>query len=51
MNGIYTNLAKKRAEQSKEPLTQGSVSPPSEKQVMHAPQVKKATPVSQQTPR
>ena len=27
MNGIYTNLAKKRAEQSKEPLQHGSVSP------------------------
>jgi hypothetical protein len=29
MNGVYTNLAKKRAEQSKEPSTQGAVPPPS----------------------
>jgi hypothetical protein len=31
MNGVYTNLAKKRVEQSKESLTQGSVPPLSEK--------------------
>jgi hypothetical protein len=30
MNGVYTNLAKKRVEQSKEPVTQGSVPPLSE---------------------
>ena len=28
MNGVYTNLAKKRAEQSKEPVTHGSPPPP-----------------------
>ena len=50
MSGIYTELAKRRAEQSKEPVSHGS--PPSfpEKQVVQAPQVKKATPPSQQTP-
>jgi hypothetical protein len=38
MNGIYTNLAKKRAEQSKEPLTQGAVPPLSETPVVQEPQ-------------
>jgi hypothetical protein len=35
MNGVYTNLAKKRVEQSKEPLTQGSVPPLSETSALH----------------
>jgi hypothetical protein len=47
--GIYTDLAKRRAEQSKEPVSHGSPIPPLEKQVVHAPQLKKATPPSQQT--
>ena len=38
MSGVYTNLAKKRAEQSKEPLTQGSVPPLSETPVVQEPQ-------------
>jgi hypothetical protein len=46
--GIYTKLATRRVEQSKEPVNHGS--PPPEKQVVHVPQVKKATPPSQQTP-
>ena len=38
MNGVYTNLAKKRAEQSKEPVNHGSVPPPPEKPVVqHMP--------------
>jgi hypothetical protein len=49
MNGIYTNLAKKRAEQSKEPLTQGAVSPPSEKPFAQETQGKNDMPVSQRT--
>src|SRR5687768_4756767 len=38
MNGIYTNLAKKRAEQSKEPVNSGSPTPPPEKPVVHEAQ-------------
>ena len=38
MDSIYTNLAKKRAEQSKEPLQQGAVPPLSETPVVQAPQ-------------
>ena len=49
MNGVYTNIAKKRAEQSKEPITQGSIPPPPEKPVVHVSQVKKDTPTRQQT--
>jgi hypothetical protein len=49
MNGIYTNLAKKRAEQSKEPLTHGAVSPPLEKPFAQETQGKKDMPVSQHT--
>ena len=41
MNGVYTNLAKKRVEQSKEPPKQSSVLPPSEKPVAQEGQVKK----------
>jgi hypothetical protein len=42
MNGIYTNLAKKRAEQSKEPVTQGSVPPLSETPIEEVAQDKTA---------
>src|SRR5687768_6383046 len=48
MSGIYTELAKRRAEQSRESVNQGSPLPPPEKQVVH-PQAKKDTPVRQQT--
>jgi hypothetical protein len=48
MSGVYTELAKKRAEQSKEPVIHGSPPPPSEKPVVHVPQGKKAIPASQQ---
>jgi hypothetical protein len=41
MNGVYTNIAKKRAEQSKEPVTQGSIPPPPEKPVVQVMQAKK----------
>jgi hypothetical protein len=41
MNGVYTNLAKKRVEQSKEPPKQSSVPPLSEKPVAQEGQVKK----------
>ena len=51
MNGVYTNLAKKRVEQSTEPLTQGSVSPPSEKPIVKKAQDKKDMPVTLQTPK
>jgi hypothetical protein len=45
---IYTEIAKKRAEQSKESVIQGSPPPPPEKPVVHIPQGKKAVPASQQ---
>src|SRR5688572_11609754 len=48
MNGVYTTIAKKRVEQSKEPRKLSSVTPPPEKQVVHVPQVKKDMPASQQ---
>jgi hypothetical protein len=48
MSGVYTELAKKRAEQSKEPVNHGSVLPPLEKPLEHVPQGKKAMPASQQ---
>ena len=51
MNGVYTNLAKKRVEQSTEPLTKSSVSPPSEKPSVKKPQDKKDMPVTLQTPK
>src|SRR5918999_4204563 len=41
MNGVYTNLAKKRVEQSKEPPKQSSVPPLSEKPVAQEGKVKK----------
>jgi hypothetical protein len=44
MNGVYTNLAKKRAEQSKESATQGSASPLSEKPIEEVAQDKTAKP-------
>jgi hypothetical protein len=46
MDSIYTNLAKKRAEQSKEPVSNGSPPPP-EKSVKHVPKDKagKAAPL------
>jgi hypothetical protein len=49
MSGIYTELAKRRAEQSKEPVSHGSPPPPSEKPVVHVPQGKKDVPASLQT--
>jgi hypothetical protein len=49
MNGVYTNLAKKRAEQSKEPVNLGSAPPPLEKSVGQTTQGKKDMPVSQHT--
>jgi hypothetical protein len=51
MNGVYTNLAKKRAEQSKEPVNQGSPPPPPEKPVVQQTQVKKVIPARPQTRR
>jgi hypothetical protein len=42
MNGVYTNLAKKRVEQSKDPVTLGAVPPPVETPVL---QEAPATPV------
>jgi hypothetical protein len=51
MNGVYTNLAKKRVEQSQEPQTQDSVSPPSEKPMVKKAQDKKDMPVTLQTPK
>jgi hypothetical protein len=50
MNGVYTNLAKKRVDQSTELLTQGSVAPPPEKPSVKKAQDKKAMPVPLQTP-
>ena len=47
MSGIYTELAKRRVEQSREPVTHGSAPPPPVNPAMHAPQVKKDTPTSQ----
>ena len=49
MSGLYTELAKKRAAQSKEPVSNGSPLPPPEKHVVHAPQIKKETSTRQQT--
>ena len=49
MSGIYTEIAKRRTEQSKEPVTQSSPPPLPEKPVVHTPQVKKDTLTSQQT--
>jgi hypothetical protein len=49
MSGIYTELAKRRAEQSKEPVSNGSPLPPPQKLVVHTPQIKKETPAQQQT--
>jgi hypothetical protein len=51
MSGVYTNLAKKRVDQSTELLTQGSVSPPPEKPSVKKAQDKKAMPVPLQTPK
>jgi hypothetical protein len=44
MDSIYTKLAKKRAEQSKEPVSNGSPPSPPEKHIVHIPQIKKETP-------
>jgi hypothetical protein len=49
MSGIYTELAKRRAEQSKEPVSHGSPPPPSEKPVVPVSQAKKAIPASMHT--
>jgi hypothetical protein len=49
MSGIYTEIAKRRAEQSKEPVNHVSAPPPPEKPVVRVPQVKKDTSASQQT--
>jgi hypothetical protein len=49
MSGVYTEIAKRRAEQSKEPVSHSSPLPPPEKHVVHAPQIKKETPARQQT--
>jgi hypothetical protein len=49
MSGVYTEIAKRRAEQSKEPVSNGSPFPPPEKQVLRAPEIKKDTPAKQQT--
>jgi hypothetical protein len=49
MNGVYTNLAKKRAEQSKEPRKLGSSPPLSEKPSVQEAQDKKDMPVNLQT--
>ncbi len=49
MNGVYTNLAKKRAEQSKEPVSTGSPPPPPEKPVAKEAQEKEA-PMPARTP-
>jgi hypothetical protein len=49
MSGVYTEIAKRRAEQSKEPVSHGSPLPPPEKHVVHAPQIKKETPARQET--
>ena len=51
MSGIYTELAKRRAEDSNGPRNQGSIAPRPEKPVQQVPQVKKATPANQQTPK
>ena len=51
MSGIYTELAKRRAEDSNGPRNQGSIAPSPEKPVQQVPQVKKATPANQQTPK
>ena len=51
MNGVYTNIAKKRAEQSKEPITQGSIPPPPEKPVVQVRQAKKEIPTNLKTRR
>jgi hypothetical protein len=48
MSGIYTELAKRRAEQSKEAVSNGSPLPSSEKPVLRVPQGKKDIPASQQ---
>jgi hypothetical protein len=47
MSGIYTELAKRRAEQSKEPVIHGSPPPPV-KHVAPTSQIKKDTPTRQQ---
>jgi hypothetical protein len=49
MNGVYTNLAKKRVEQSQEPGSGGLVPPLPEKTVPQAAQDKKDMPANQQT--
>ena len=49
MSGVYTEIAKRRAAQSKEPVSNGSPLPPPEKHVVHAPQSKKETPARQET--
>jgi hypothetical protein len=51
MNGVYTNLAKKRSEQSKELATQGSVTPLLEKPVAkEAQEQEKEAPMPARTP-
>src|SRR5918992_5543600 len=49
MNGVYTNLAKKRVEQSQEPQTQDSVPPLPEKPIVKKAQDKGEKPVTLQT--
>ena len=48
MSGVYTEIAKRRAAQSKEPMSNGSPLPPPEKHVVHTPQSKKETSARQQ---
>ncbi len=50
MNGVYTNLAKKRAEQSKEPATQSSVPPLPETPVAQGGQKTAAAPTAAKLP-
>ena len=49
MDSIYTKLAKKRAEQSKEPVNHGSVPPPPEKLVVQQTPGNVVKPASQHT--
>jgi hypothetical protein len=49
MSGIYTELAKRRVEQSKEPVTQSSPPPLPAKPVMQQIPAKTAKPVNVQT--
>jgi hypothetical protein len=49
MNGVYTNLAKKRAEQSKEPVNLGSAPPLPEQPVAQQTQGKTDMPARLQT--